>query len=208
MRNLTCALISYLVLGCLGCSDDDVDSDEEARRAYLGLDKSIEKSLALGLTGFNLSTNGANIDPQTMPGDAGGTLTVSGMVDQGQSDNKGLRLWIFMVDYTDGPIEINDDHDTIAITYDTGATQDTQPYLNLVLRNTPDGDFTGTLNSGAQLMGKYLLDGAIEGELELNLTLSGDLMSGGAGTARVPGTTHVTGTAISGEGTYDVDLTI
>src|SRR5688572_6436470 len=94
MRKLTCALFSYfavLSMGSAGCSSDDVDSDEEARRAYLGLDESIAKALPLGFDGYNAASN-ANIPPQSTTGDAAGTLTVTGQVDKGASDNKGMRL--------------------------------------------------------------------------------------------------------------------
>jgi hypothetical protein len=208
MRTLTCALISYLSLGAVGCSDDEVDSDEEARRAYLGIDGSIAKSIQLGFDGFNAATN-ANIPPQTTTGTTSGTLTVSGQVDSGASDNKGMRLYISMVDYSDGPIMINEDGDTIQLTYGTAADTTSQPYLNMQLRNFPNGTLDGYLNSGTSMLGLYHLNGAIEGDLELNLTFTGQTMDAGNGDVlRIPGTTHVIGTATSSDGVYDVDLTI
>src|SRR5687767_4541413 len=89
-----------LALGGTACGDEEIDSDEEARRAYLGLDKSIAKSLALGFTGFNAASS-ANIPTQMTTGEVGGTLEISGQVDQGASANKGMRLQVGMVDFSD-----------------------------------------------------------------------------------------------------------
>jgi hypothetical protein len=209
MRNVGYPSIHVLsVIGLLavaGCGDDDaIGSDEEARRAYLGLDGSIEKALDLGFDGFN-SANSANIDPQTGDGDETGTLTITGQVDQGASANKEMRLYVGMVDYSDGilVVEADDEEVELALTYDTSDTQDEQPFLHLSLRDIPDGTFTG------ELTGAYQLSGDIDGEVELDLTLAGEIQSiGGDGVDRVPGTTAITGTATSGDGLYDVDLTI
>ena len=89
MRNLsTCLLAMTTLVSLVGaCSDDEIDSDEAARRAYLGLDASIGKSITLGFQGFNAASS-ANIDPQMTTGTApngSGTLTISGQVDQGLS---------------------------------------------------------------------------------------------------------------------------
>jgi hypothetical protein len=189
------------VLGACS-SDDGISSDEQARRAYLGLDGSIAKSITLGFDGFNAASS-ANIDPQMASGDAmpGGTLTITGQVDQGSSANKGMRLYVGMVAYTDGPIKINDKGDTIKVTYDTSTTQTDQPYLQMMLKNIPTGTFTGTL------IGSVTMTGEEKGALMLNLTFSGNLQQGSGTTVeRAPGTTHVTGTAISAAGTYTVDL--
>jgi hypothetical protein len=202
-------LVVALSIASVACSDDGVDSDEEARRAYLGLDKSIEKSLNLGFQGFNLASN-ANIDPQMMAGDEAGMLTISGQVDQGSSDNKGMRLNIALVDYDDGPIVINDEDEEIEIIYDTSTEITAQPYLNLKLANYPNGTLTGTLDSNTTMTGVYLLSGAIEGELTLNLTITGTTMAGPDSTVvRVPGSTTVVGTATNQDGgVYDVNITL
>jgi hypothetical protein len=196
-------LLLCLVLGA--CSDDSISSDEQARRAYLGLDKSIGKSITLGFDGFNAASS-ANIDPQMTTGDAtpsGGTLTITGQVDQGSSSNKRMRLFVGMVGYNDGPFEIDDAHHTISVTYDTSMTQAEQPALDMMLKNIPSGTLDGTL------MGTYHLTGDIKADATLNLTFTGMLMSGGNNTVvRVPGSTHVTGTATSGDGVYMVDVTI
>lgn len=201
MRLILVALAATPLL--IACTDDDtIGSDEEARRAYLGLDGSVAKSLALGFAGFNAASS-ANIPPQMTTGDAAGTLTITGQVDQGASANKEMRLHVGMVDYDDGPFPINEAGDTISIQYDTDAAATTQPYLHLSLRDIPAGTFTG------ELTGTYHLAGAIEGDASLNLTMTGALMDDGSGgTLRMPGATTVTGTATSGDGVYQVSLTL
>jgi hypothetical protein len=191
------------------CSDDEIDSDEEARRAYLGLDKSIEKSLNLGFQGFNLASN-ANIDAQMTTGDAAGTVAIDGQVDQGSSDNKGMRLYVAMVGYDDGEIVINDDGDTVHIVYDTATDMTAQPYLDLKLNNVPTGTLTGTLSSNTNMTGVYQLSGDIEGTLTLSVTINGMLMAGSGSTvARVPGTTTIMGTATNSDGgVYDINVTL
>lgn len=200
--------IAFVSLATLAgaCSDDDeIDSDEKARRAYLGLDPSIGKSLNLGFAGFNTASS-ANIDPQVASGDATGTLTVTGQVDQGASANKEMRLYIGMVDYSEGvfTVVVNEDETVeVNLTYDTSETQLEQPYLHLSLRDVPDGDFTG------ELTGTYTMTGDLEGDVTLDLTMSGQIQAGANNTVeRVPGSTTVTGTATSGDGLYDVNLTI
>ena len=195
-------LLSLLLVAA--CSDEAIDSDEEARRAYLGLDASIEKSLNLGFAGFN-AADSANIDPQAGTGDAAGALTITGQVDQGSSANKEMRLHVGMVAYSDGVLTVaTDDGDVeVDLTYDTSVTPTEQPYLHLSLRDVPDGTFTG------ELTGVYHLAGDIEGDVELSLTMTGEIMDAGGGVvARVPGTTTVTGTATSGDGHYDVNVTL
>jgi hypothetical protein len=203
-------LLLCFVLSAACSSDNTVSSDEQARRAYLGLDGSIAKSITLGFDGFN-SASSANISPQTGSGSGspGGTLTITGQVDQGNSANKGMRLYVGMVKYTDGPVKYDDKGDTVKITYDTSTTQADQPFLSMSLKNIPTGTLDGTLTSGGTMTGVYTLTGDIKGEMTLDLTFSGTLMSGPNNTVvRAPGTTHVTGTATSGNGVYMVDLTI
>jgi hypothetical protein len=114
-----------------------------------------------------------------------------------------------MVAYTDGPIKINDKGDTIKVTYDTSTTQTDQPYLQMMLKNIPTGTLDGSLTSGGTMTGVYHLSGDIKGDVSLDLTFTGTLMAGPNNTVvRVPGSTHVTGAATSGDGMYTVDLTI
>ncbi len=56
--------------------------DDQPRRAYLGLGKSVGQSLQLGFAGFNAASS-ANIPTQSANGDVAGTLAISGQVDQG-----------------------------------------------------------------------------------------------------------------------------
>jgi len=213
MRNLTCGLVPYLLLMVVtaaACSDDEIDSDEAARRAYLCLDKSISKSIDLGFAGYT-DANSANIAPHMANGDSAGTLTVGGQVDQGQSANKGMRLTIGMVGYDDGPVEYNSDHDTVHVVFDTATTTTDQPNLSLMLKSFPTGTVDGTLTSNTTMTGVYTLSGDIKGTLTLNLTIAGHLMAGtgGAITARVPGMTMVTGTATNSDGgVYNISITI
>ena len=210
MRNLTCGLLCVLSLTAAACSDDEIDSDEAARRAYLGLDTSIQKSIDLGFQGFNAATS-ANIDPQMTTGTKAGTLTVTGQVDQGASNNKGMRLNIGMVGYNDGPFAINDDGDTIEVVYDTDLDVANQPYLAMQLKNIPSGTFDGMLTSNTSMLGVYHLSGDIEGTLTLNLTITGTLMAGSGSviTTRVPGSTMVTGTATNSDGgVYNISISI
>lgn len=204
MNSMRKLFLCVLLAACGGSDDEGVDSNEEARRAYLGLDNSIEKSLALGFQGFNMASS-ANIDPQMATGTVDGTLTITGQVDQGSSDNKGMRLRVGMVGYTDGKfvVETSDGDVEVNLTYDTPTDVTLQPFLQLSLKNIPTGTLTGTL------MGDYLMHGDIEGTTTLNLTFAGTLMDAGNGdVVRVPGTTTVTGTATSGDGVFDVDLTL
>jgi hypothetical protein len=207
MRNLLYA--SLLVL-TVGCSDDEIDSDEQARQAYLGLDDSIAKSITLGFQGFNAASS-ANIDAQMTAGTKAGTLTVTGQVDQGASNNKGMRLNVGMVGYDDGDVVINEDGDTVHIVYDTATDVANQPFLSMQLMNIPTGTLQATLTSNTSMAGVYTLTGDIEGTLTLDLTIAGTLMAGSTAgeVLRVPGTTTVTGTATNSDGgVYDIMLTI
>ena len=190
-----------LAAALIGCTSSSVDSNEQARRAYLGLDQSIGKSLQLGFDGFNAASS-ANIAPQTAMGSAAGTLTVTGQVDQGQSANKGMRLHIGMTGYSDGKVMV-DNNTSVQITYDTSTDPTMQPYLQLMLMNIPTGTLTGSL------MGTYHMTGDLDGDVTLDLTFSGKLQAGSGNTVeRAPGTTTVTGTAKSNSGTYNVMVTL
>lgn len=172
----------------LGCGSG-VSSDEQARRAYLGLDASIDKAIQLGFDGFN-SASSANISPQTTTGTASGTLTVTGQVDQGASANKNMRLFEELVNYSDDG----------KLVYATTASA--LPALNMQLKNIPTGTLTGTL------IGSLTVAGELSGTVALNLTFSGTLQPGtGTKVERTPGTTRITGTATSGAGVYQVNVT-
>jgi len=195
-------LFSITMFGAAACSDD-VDSDEQARRAYLGLDGSIGKAMGLGFAGFNAASS-ANIAPQTGPGTKAGTQTITGQVDQGSSDNKGMRLFVGMVGYNDGEYVVDAANDVkYEVVYDTDMATATQPALDMMLKSIPTGTLDGTL------VGTYHLTGDIQGDVLLNLVITGHLADGGNGTViRAPGTTTITGTAKQGDGTYNVNVTL
>jgi hypothetical protein len=210
---LVCGLVLSAVFAA-ACGDDGIDSNEAARRAYLGLDPSIPQSLQLGFDGFN-SAQSANIAPQMMEGADTGMLTITGQVDQGASDNKGMRLYVGMAEYSQGPftVTVNEGQDneedlTVDLTYNTSEVQLEQPYLNLSLRNIPTGTFDGTLTGVYRVIGDLEPDVEIDAEVTLNLMFTGTLVDlGGGMTGRAPGTV-VNGTATSGDGSYDVNLTL
>ncbi|MBA3818182.1 MAG: hypothetical protein H0X17_04775 [Deltaproteobacteria bacterium] len=204
MKLIALSLVALLGAACGG--DDGVDSDEEARRAYFGLDSSIGKSLTLGFAGFNTATS-ANIAPQMTTGVLAGTLVISGQVDQGSSDNKGMRLKVGMVDYNDGTLVIDGEELDVDITYNTPSDVTLQPALTLSLKNIPPaGGAPGTLEG--TLLGDYAMGGDLEGTINLNLTFAGAIVHDGTSIIRAVGTTTVTGTANSGDGTYDVNITL
>lgn len=205
--NLTHSRLAVLALtlslagGLLGCGDE-VSSDEQARVAYLGLDGAVEKSLTLGFAGFNAASS-ANIPEQSTTADLAGTLTITGQVDQGASTNKGMRLQVGMVDYTDGNVSLPDGAEDVEITYDTDADVTLRPALTLSLRDIPNGTFTGTL------VGTFQMAGDLEGDVTLNLTMAGAIEDDGTGKVRrKAGTTTVTGTATSDGDTYEVNVTL
>lgn len=201
MKLTCCALATVVALAA--CGSDEIDSNEQARRAYLGLDGSIAKSIKLGFDGFNMASS-ANIMPQTTAGTSAGTITVTGQVDQGASSNKGMRLNVAMVGYTDGNVVIDDKNDTIKVVYDTSTDVSKQPYLEMMLMSFPNGTLSGMLT------GDYTMSGDLKGSVTLSLSFDGDTMDGGGGlVVRVPGSTHVTGTATTTDnGAFDVDVTI
>lgn len=185
---------------CLAASAcHGLQNDADARYAYLGLDDGVQRALGLGLQGFSLASS-ANIDAQQADGDAGGTMVVTGQVDQGASDNKELRLDVALVDYQDAVPD--DNEDAILTVYNTDTTAPLA--LDLSLRNIPDGTLTGTLTGLAiasdDLAGDVVFDLAIAGAIEADPDVTD-------GVRMVAGSTHVTGTATSDYGTYDVDVT-
>jgi hypothetical protein len=195
-RRLLIAFASLLALA--GCGSNDVSSTDDAERAYLGLDGSIDQAIDLGFEGFNAAPS-ANIPTETGAGMLAGSLTVTGQVDQGVSVNKQMRLNVAMAGYSN----------VSGFTYDTGSTADggsTLPSLNMSLQGIPTGTLSGTL------VGTFQMSGSLSGSVTLNLTFTGDLEpnpDGGAsaGVIRKPGTTHITGTATSPAGTFTVDVT-
>jgi hypothetical protein len=187
---------------------------ERARRAYLGLHKSIGKSLQLAFAGFNAASS-ANVPTQVESGDLAGRLAISGTVDQGASADKTMRLRVGMSGYTDGAVAVSADDEALHITYDTNtvaapaeaaaspADSALQPKLTLLLRNIPNGTFTGTL------LGDFQMTGDLRGEVGLDLTISGEVEDDGTGSVRRRArTTTVTGTATCGDGEFRISASL
>ncbi len=201
LRNLAVAVLSLVAVGLLGCGNS-LNSDEKARLAYIGLDGAIQKSLTLGFAGFNAASS-ANIPAQTANGSAAGTLTITGQVDQGSSANKGMRLKVGMTGYTDGKVQIPGQDQQVSITYDTPTDTALQPALTLQLKDIPTGTLTGTV------VGAFKMTGDLQGDVTLNLAITGQLEDDGTGKVRrKAGNTTITGTAVSPDGTYNVNLTL
>src|ERR1041384_5000179 len=120
------------------CDDNTVQSQDDARRAYLGLDPSIDKALDLGFKGFNEASS-ANIPQEIMAGGLSGTMTIAGQVDQGSSANKQMRLTMVLGGYSDVAHFVYAAGGGAA---DGGATP---PELDMSLRNIPNGTLSGTL---------------------------------------------------------------
>lgn len=178
-------------LGIAGCGGDGVSSAEDAEAAYKGLDSSIDQAIQLGFDGFNAASS-ANIPAQSGKGTSSGTMTISGKVDQGSSSNKTMSLTEALAMYSnDGKL-----------TYDTSDSG--LPTIDMKLSKIPDGTVSGTLN------GSYTITGDLKGSVKLTLAFTGDLQPNATDATKVerkPGTTHITGTADSDFGTFDVDVT-
>ncbi len=182
-------MVIATVVGC--GNSNSVNSDEQARRAYLGLDKSISKSLALGFMGYNAATN-ANIPTQMTSGDVTGTLTITGHVDQGTPNQASMGLAPAMTMYSDGKITVDDKGNTITVTYATSMA--TPPSLSLKLNSSAGDTLTGSLD------GDYVMSGDLQGTVTLSLQLSGTFSGTAPNVTRVAGSTTVTGTAVSSSG--------
>jgi hypothetical protein len=181
--------LCFPLVALLAACGSGVSSDEQARRAYLGLDVSIDKAIGLGFAGFNAASS-ANIPAQMTAGTAVGTLKVTGQVDQGSSANKGMRLVTEMSGYSDDG----------KLFYQTVAGQPQS--LNMQLKGIPSGTLSGDATWNLDMTGELV------GPVILSITFSGALQSGpGGGVERKPGTTRITGTAKSGPGVYNIDVT-
>jgi hypothetical protein len=194
-------LAAAIAVAACGAPNGSVTDDEQARRAYAGVDRSVEKAINLGLAGYG-SSSSANIAPQMTTGDAAGTLEVRGQVSRGtgSSGNSEMRLLTTYTAYSD-PVSLADGG-TLRVTYAgplPGAAD-----LNMSLRNIPDGTFSGTL------VRSLTMTGDLTGEVALNLQFSGRLRPASGmpdRVERVPGATTITGTATSRYGTFSVNVT-
>src|SRR5262245_23246021 len=88
------AVAALSFLAAFAACSNEVNSTDDAQKAYLGLDTSVDKAIQLGFEGYNEvgGASGANIDLHGMDGGTSGTIAVSGTVDNGVSANKGMRL--------------------------------------------------------------------------------------------------------------------
>lgn len=190
-RAAACASLSLVIASC-GPPDDGVADPESARRAYLGLDRAVDRALGLGFDGFNAASN-ANIPEQTAAGELSGTMVVGGKVDQGASANKEMDLQVTLTDYSDGPVE-----DMFDVVYDGGPA-----LLDLSLRDLPAGTLTGSFS------GEFAMTGELAGTVALDLDITGETEEGPDGAIRrKPGTIHVTGTATSDYGVFAIDVSL
>jgi hypothetical protein len=184
-------IIAISTLAIAGCGDDGVSSAEDAARAYNGLDSSIDQAIQLGFDGFAAASS-ANIPAQSGKGAKTGTMTISGKVDQGSSANKTMSLSEALATYSnDGKL-----------TYDT--TEGSLPVIDMKLSKIPDGTVAGSI------AGAYKISGELEGTVTLKLAFTGDIQASASDATKIerkPGTTHITGTADSDYGIYDVDIT-
>jgi len=186
------AFLFIVIATAVGCGNSDsVNSDEQARRAYLGLDKSVSKSLALGFMGYNAASN-ANIPTEMVAGDATGTLTITGHVDQGTPNQASMGLDAAMAMYSDGKIVVDDKNNTITVTYATNMA--TPPSLSLKLNSSAGNTLTGSLT------GDYVMSGDLQGTVTLNLQIDGTFSGTAPNVMRVAGSTTVTGTAVNSSG--------
>jgi hypothetical protein len=193
---LSVALLAVLSAQCGGVSNADA-----ARKAYVGLDRAVDRALSLAFDGLNAATS-ANIPSQMGNGDVSGTMLVEGQVSQGSSSNREMRLRVTLMNYRD-MVRDNGDGGSgseLRLVYDMpmgGAP------LTFDLSIRPPM-FTGTLT------GTLRMTGELEGTVTLNMTMAGQLesMSGmGSRLMRVPGTTRIQGTVTSGSSTFTVDTT-
>jgi len=187
------------------CTDDSVDSNEQARRAYLGLDKSVSKSLTLAFQGYDAATS-ANIPAQMADGDAmpGGTLAITGQVSHGNVNEATMTLDVAMAKYSDSPIIVDTKNNTkITVAYDADASAAMHPVLNLKLNASSGNALTGSLT------GDYTMSGDLTGTVTLDLTIAGTFSGTGTSTMRVAGSTMVIGTVVNASGgMYSVNVTL
>jgi hypothetical protein len=192
-RRLLLCLFTAAPLALSACGKDGVADEESARRAYLGLDRAIDRAIDLGFAGFS-AADSANIPEQMGMGELSGLMVINGQVDQGASDNKGMRLdMVLQDDYADVVVE-----DEFEVVYNGGPAA-----LDMNFMGLPDADLTGTLN------GTFTMTGELAGDVTLDLDISGKTMEDAAGDiVRVPGTIRVVGTASSPYGVFAVDVSL
>jgi len=124
-----------------------VSNTESARRAYIGLDKAVDRALSLGFDGFNAATD-ANIPPQMGNGDVAGTMLVTGQVSQGSSSNREMRLLVTLTDYRDMVTDNGDGGSGAALRLIYSKPANATPIAMDVSLRPPmfTGTFAGTVN--------------------------------------------------------------
>jgi len=188
--------LTTLALLC-ACGPSGINSEHDAEQAYLGLDRMVDKAISLGFDGYNTASS-ANIDPQLADGELSGTLTVDGQVDQGNSNNKGMRLTVALDEYADEMLE-GEAGEELEVSYATDSSQ--LPELEVQLRDLPDGTMAGSL------IGEFGMAGDLEGNVLLSLDIIGEVDDDGAGgIQRTEGTVAVSGSATTPYGVYTVDV--
>ncbi len=200
MRNFALIILCAAIAACSSDSTS-VDSTTQARRAYLGLDQSISKSLQLAFQGYDAATN-ANIPAQMTAGAKTGMLVIGGKVDSGTCSQLSMSLDVGMTNYSDGPFK--DGSTTLNVTYATSTDTTMQPVLGIKLNGSAGNTISATL------VGDYTMTGDLKGTVTLDLMINGTY-SGTCPNAvmRVAGSTTVTGTAVnSSGGMYTVNVTI
>jgi hypothetical protein len=196
---------SLLAFGCVStamlvtpaCGDSGVSDEESARLAYVGIDPSIDKIIDLGFQGFN-DASSANIPAESTTGDVSGTLSITGKVDQGASNNKNMTLDATYAGYSDGAVTKDKTDPIEDVVYDSPSPL----AVGFSMKGLPNANLTGTID------GELSMSGALTGTVTLNLTVDGQTEDDGTGKIRrKAGTIHVTGTATSDYGTFTVDVT-
>lgn len=190
----SCCAAASLALVLVGCAPHDGVADEaSARRAYLGLDRAIDRAIDLGFAGFNAASS-ANIPEQSEGGDISGRMIVNGQVDQGASNNKGMRLELVLQDdYADVVVE-----DMYEVVYNGGPVA-----LDMNFKGLPNADFTAALN------GTFTMGGDLLGDVVLDLDITGKTEEAADGAiVRTEGTIRVVGSATSDYGVFAVDVAL
>ncbi len=191
-------LLTTMALLC-ACGDGGVNSEHNAEQAYLGLDRMVDKAIGLGFDGYSTASS-ANIDEQVAAGDISGTLTVGGQVEQGNSDNKTMRLTLALDGYADQILE-GEEGDDLEVSYETDSAQ--LPELEVLLRDLPNGTMAGSL------IGEFDMEGDLVGNVLLSLDIIGEIEDDGAGgVQRTEDTVAVSGSATTPYGVYTVDVSL
>jgi hypothetical protein len=187
------ALASSLLIAP-ACGDSGVSDEESARLAYIGLDPSVDKVLDLGFKGYSEASS-ANIPPESTTGAISGTLDVGGKVDAGASNNKEMTLDVTYTNYSDGAVKDQGIDDIVYNSSGGGV-------VDLSLKGLPNATLTGTMTANVAMTG------GLAGNVALSLSITGETEDDGTGKIRrKAGTVHITGTATSDYGVFDVDLT-